>query len=552
MAFAILRVAKVKGGGGLGGCADHIERTRYTPNAGPGGIRYLVGGDPAEEVRRRLPAKIRKNAVVAMEHLLTASPEYFRPHDPSAAGTWDEMRTEMWARRAVEWLKSRYGDNLASAVLHLDEATPHIHALVLPKREKDGKLDAATLYTRHVLREMQDSYAAAMKPLGLERGIRGSTAKHEDISRYYARVNGTPPAPQPVPPKPAPLPPKRPVERVPWTQAAEQRRRREQQHAKQERLREQHVAELQAAWDPVAAKAQETEWLRKRIAELQATMQKLQRDSVQLKRLPLPDVAQRLGVNVTVTAEQWQWQGVAVAGRGAVALVQAVLGVRRDDALAWLAAQFSEHELAAELAAADAAEAAEAAARPAPREWPAASTDAADQSKVKAWADNLGLANVYGTRLGGRLCAVVPGQRGQGAEVLDTSTGEVVRRLRSEVEMPDPVTVTVTSGDGAAYTVLVSNAVDAAIYARDAAARGESCRVVSLGGLVRDDIDKLLPMPHMLPGRVLVAVDDERMARRIAKALGDRCGGIYPPEQWPQPQEQPQEQPHEKRHGLRM
>jgi hypothetical protein len=550
MAFAILRVAKVKGGGGLGGCADHIERTRKTPNAGPGGIRYLVGGDPAEEVRSRLPAKVRKNAVVAMEHLLTASPEYFRPHNPGAAGTWDKKRTEKWAELAVEWLKGKYGKNLASAVLHLDEATPHIHALVIPKRE-DGKLDAATLYTPHVLRRLQDSYAEAMKSLGLERGIKGSTAKHENISRYYGRVNGTPPAPQPVPPKPAPLPLKRLVERVPWTQAADQRRRREQEHAKQKRLREQRIAELQAAWDAVAAKAQETERLHKRLAELQATMQKLQRDSVQLQRLPLPDVAQRLGVDVTVTAEQWQWQGGA--GRGAVALVQAVLGVGRDDALAWLAAQFSEHELACELAAAAAAEAAEAAARPAPRGWPAASTDAADQSKVKAWADNLGLANVYGTRMGGRLLAVVPGQGGQGAEVLDTSTGEVVRRVRSDV--PDPVTVTVTSGDGAAYTVLVSNTVDAAIYARDAAAHGESCRVVSLGGLARDDIDELLPMLHVLPGRVLVAVDDERMAKRIAKALGDRCSGIYPPEQWPQPpqpQEQPQEQPHEKRHGLRM
>lgn len=537
MAFAILRVAKVKGGGGLGGCADHIERTRETPNAGgPGGIRYLVGGDPAEEVRSRLPEKVRKNAVVAVEHLLTASPEYFRPHNPSAAGTWDEMRTEMWAQRAVEWLKRKYGDNLASAVLHLDEATPHIHALVVPLTP-DGRLSAKTLYTPVTLTALQDSYANAMAPLGLERGIRGSTAKHEDISRYYGRVNGTPPAPQPVPPKPSRLPPKRPVERVPWTQAAEQRRRREQQHAEQERLREKHIAELQAAWDAVAAKAQETERLRKRLAELQATMQKLQRDSVQLQRLALAEVAQRLGVDVTVTEEQWQWQGGA--GRGAVALVQAVLGVGRDDALAWLAAQFSEHELACELAAAAAAEAAEAAARPAPRGWPAASTDAADQFKVKAWAENLGLANVYGTRMGGRLLAVVPGHRKAGAEVIDMDSGAVVRRVRSVV--PDPVTVTVTSGDGAAYTVLVSSAVDAAIYARDAAARGESCRVVSLGGLARDDIDKLLPMLHVLPGRVLVAVDDERQARRIAKTLGDRCGGIYPPSQWqPQPPHDPQ------------
>lgn len=40
---------------------------------------------------------------------------------------------EQWKKENVEWLQSYFGkDNVVSAVLHMDETTPHIHAVVIP------------------------------------------------------------------------------------------------------------------------------------------------------------------------------------------------------------------------------------------------------------------------------------------------------------------------------------------------------------------------------------------------------------------------------------
>jgi hypothetical protein len=76
--------------------------------------------------------------------------------------------------------------------LHLDEATPHIHAYLVPLDEK-GKLNCRALFgSREKLSKFQDSYALAMAPLGLERGIKGSRATHTEVKEYYAAVKQQP------------------------------------------------------------------------------------------------------------------------------------------------------------------------------------------------------------------------------------------------------------------------------------------------------------------------------------------------------------------------
>ena len=47
---------------------------------------------------------------------------------PADAEGWPEYRDE-----AIEWLKTKYGDNLKSVVEHTDEAYPHLHFYVVPK-----------------------------------------------------------------------------------------------------------------------------------------------------------------------------------------------------------------------------------------------------------------------------------------------------------------------------------------------------------------------------------------------------------------------------------
>lgn len=76
--------------------------------------------------------------------VVSASPAYFRPTDPDPAGTWDQDRLEAWTDAVMGQLKAEHGDDLVYAEIHLDEDTPHIHAVVAPtygkKPRKPGKM----------------------------------------------------------------------------------------------------------------------------------------------------------------------------------------------------------------------------------------------------------------------------------------------------------------------------------------------------------------------------------------------------------------------------
>ncbi|VDC18933.1 plasmid recombination protein [Pseudogemmobacter humi] len=68
-----------------------------------------------------------------------ASGEFFRPDDPEAAGTFQTDRLEQFERKAMDWLKATFGDDLIHVSLHLDETTPHMHVLVAPTYEKAAR-----------------------------------------------------------------------------------------------------------------------------------------------------------------------------------------------------------------------------------------------------------------------------------------------------------------------------------------------------------------------------------------------------------------------------
>ena len=121
---------------------------------------------------------LRKDAVRGLEFLLTMS------HDMA-----DKVNIDDWTAANVKWLQQTFGkENVESAMLHLDEATPHIHAFVLPILDKRfcAKL---ILGSPSKLRQMQNGYAKAMEPFGLDRGITGSHAKHEHIKYLHGEIN---------------------------------------------------------------------------------------------------------------------------------------------------------------------------------------------------------------------------------------------------------------------------------------------------------------------------------------------------------------------------
>lgn len=187
MSYAILRTKKLNNWGSIGGSASHTMRTRPTHNADPAKTKYnriLVGSSEiVKDIQSRvgeITVKPRVNAVLCVEHMLTMSPEW------KAGKSKEDLRA--WVKSNVDWLRETYGAaNVVHASLHLDETTPHIVAYVVP--EVGGKLNCRELLGgREKLRALQTRYAAMMRPHGLERGIKGSQARHTEVKDYYALV----------------------------------------------------------------------------------------------------------------------------------------------------------------------------------------------------------------------------------------------------------------------------------------------------------------------------------------------------------------------------
>lgn len=194
MPFAVLRIQKLKSWGSIAGAGKHNQRERETPNADEKRTennQVLIGSaekDNVHAIKESIGAqRIRKNAVLAVEMLLSASPDYFRPNAPEQAGTYDTDRLKNWTKATAEWLQERYGNRIVSATLHLDEATPHMHALLVPLDDK-GKLNCRALFggSKHTLSLLQTDYAEAVAHVGIERGIINSRATHQKVSQFYS------------------------------------------------------------------------------------------------------------------------------------------------------------------------------------------------------------------------------------------------------------------------------------------------------------------------------------------------------------------------------
>lgn len=141
-----------------------------------------------EAFQARLPAKHRVDAVLAIEYLITASPEALQA---KTRGQQDAYFVD-----AHKWLRAKHGtENVVYAGIHRDEASPHMYAYVVP-RVGDRLNCRRFLGGSKALSEMQTDFAeqvGARHELG--RGIEGSRARHTTLKQYYGRVNGkTPPA----------------------------------------------------------------------------------------------------------------------------------------------------------------------------------------------------------------------------------------------------------------------------------------------------------------------------------------------------------------------
>ena len=204
-----------RGSGNDSGMSCHIERKDakgkiYVPDNANADrthlnrelVRFPEGvSNRTEAIQHRIDTaglrrKVGKNQTKAIRVILTGTHEQMMK-------IANDGRLNSWIDANLKWLRDTFGnENLVSCVLHMDEKTPHLHATVVPivtgervRRKREGekkyetksgpRLSADDVMRRTKLHEYQNSYAKTMKSFGLQRGIVGSTAKHQVNSDYY-------------------------------------------------------------------------------------------------------------------------------------------------------------------------------------------------------------------------------------------------------------------------------------------------------------------------------------------------------------------------------
>lgn len=128
----------------------------------------------AEQVKR----KPRANSVVLSEFLVTASPEYMN--------SLSAEEQKKYFEKSLEFIQERYGQkNTLYAVVHQDEATPHMHVGVIPITE-DNRLSAKDIFNKQELRELQEEFPKHLQEHDFEivRGEQGSEKKHLSSQEY--------------------------------------------------------------------------------------------------------------------------------------------------------------------------------------------------------------------------------------------------------------------------------------------------------------------------------------------------------------------------------
>lgn len=196
--------------------SDHIERKVIASNVDSTRMhlnRELI--KLPEGVKERDEAISHRIKSAGIKRKIT--PDQVRAIRVMLSGTHEDMMNIQqsghigeWCNDSLQWLYKTFGqENVVSAVLHMDETTPHIHATLVPivigerrkakKEKEEGKRtyrkkgDAARLcaddvLSREKLVAYHDDYAKVMSKYGLQRGVRGSEARHISTAQYYRNI----------------------------------------------------------------------------------------------------------------------------------------------------------------------------------------------------------------------------------------------------------------------------------------------------------------------------------------------------------------------------
>lgn len=184
---AIMRFAKYKGPE-IGRIEAHDERTKENYASNPdidlnkSSLNFHLvepQGKYRAEAEKQIAAagcRTRKDSVRVVETLITASPEFFKGIKRAEVKAYFDL--------ALEFIKQHQApETILSAVVHMDEKTPHMHLCFVPLT-KDGRLSAKDILgNRKKLVWWQDEFWKHMvkKYPALERGESASETGREHI-----------------------------------------------------------------------------------------------------------------------------------------------------------------------------------------------------------------------------------------------------------------------------------------------------------------------------------------------------------------------------------
>lgn len=212
MSYAIMRMMKIKSN--LNGIGKHIDRsyngeTISPQNADPNEVDNNVHWDDQgnaysqkewtvftkdnplqkrvnNKIRKgyRLDKKIRKDAVKAIEYIFTSDNQKMNEIFSN------EEIYKSWMRDNKKFVSDIYGEeNIVSMHIHADETSCHCEVVVVPIT-KDGRLSAKDFVNgKKDLSNQQTKYAEIMEKYGMDRGVKGSTAKHMKPNQHLKKYN---------------------------------------------------------------------------------------------------------------------------------------------------------------------------------------------------------------------------------------------------------------------------------------------------------------------------------------------------------------------------
>ena len=350
--YAILRVSKLSNRSEITSSAGHTYRERETLNSNPKSIKknQHIFSTSSSELMGKLEsilatqAKVRKNAVLTLEYLITASPAAF-----------GEMSDRNYFNDSLKFLIEKHGrENVVGASIHRDETTPHMVVYVVPI-DKKGKLNARSfLGGRDLLEQLQTDFAASVgEKHGLARGIKNSSATHIKIKDFYKKIN-TPAIDVPEVKEPSKLEAIAGMVGIDTEYAISQK-------AANVKVSE-RLSQLEAKEKAFELQKKGQEALKR---DLSDSREKLKLAASRLREMPLSVVLERMGAiqdskdknnyktevgRITVTGQKFFAHDLATGGGGAIDLIMMLRQCDYKSAVATLSAEFGQSDAAAAIA----------------------------------------------------------------------------------------------------------------------------------------------------------------------------------------------------------